>query len=149
MAEETHVRQNREVDVNWLRINVPSIAAIVGAAVTITIYINNLEARLDVIEQSRQQRSAISDKNFDAIQQQLAPLANLPYRVGATETGLNSVNQRVDQLVQLLSTKIDSLSDRVNGLSTKVEVLAQKIDGITPQKKADMLLTTPTELVQR
>ncbi|WP_181176251.1 hypothetical protein [Mesorhizobium sp. B2-3-5] len=38
----------------------------------------------------------------------------------------------------MLGTKIDGISDHVNGLSTKVEVLFQKIEAITPAKKAEL-----------
>jgi hypothetical protein len=134
------MQQSREVNVNWLRINVPSIGAIVVAAITITVYINRLEGRLDVIEDSRQARSNATDKNFDQIQQQLQPLSNLPYRVGILEQGLLQTNQRVDQYLQTLGAKIDGVSDRVNGLSTKVEVLSQKIDALTPEKRAELEL---------
>lgn len=148
MTKGDDMVQNREVNVNWLRINVPSIAAIVLAAITMTMYIQRLESRLDVIEQSRQARSVIADKSFDQIQAQLSPLTNIPYRVDALDRGLLATNQRVDQYLQLLGAKIDAIGDRMNTLSTKVEVLSQKIDVISPQKKAALEITPP-ELASR
>ena len=65
-------------------------------------------------------------------------MANLPYRMGIVEQGLLATNQRVDQYLQTLGTKIDGVSDRVNSLSTKVEVLSQKIDALTPEKRAEL-----------
>ena len=132
------MQQSKEVSVNWLRINVPSIISIVVAAVTMTMYIQRLETRLDVMEQSQQQRAAASDKNSEDIRQQLQQLSTLPYRMNVVESGLTQTNQRMDQYLQTLGAKIDGMGDRVNSLSTKVEVLSQKIDALTPQKRAEL-----------
>lgn len=139
--------QNREVNVNWLRINVPSIAAIVLAAITLTIYIQRLEGRLDVIEQSRQARTVISDKNFDEIQQKLRPLDNVTFRLDQMDKRDDTQDARIDKLLEVMGAKLDGISERVNSLSTKVEVLSQKIDAISPAKKADLGL--PPELASR
>ncbi len=133
-----NMNQNREVNVNWLRINVPSVVSILITGAIVSMYIQSLASRIDQQEQYRVSRSAETDKNFDAIQTQLQPLSNLPYRVNVVEQGLLATNQRVDQYLQTLGAKIDGVSDRVNGLSTKVEVLSQKIDAITPEKKAEL-----------
>jgi len=130
--------QSREVNINWLRINVPSVAAIVGTGVIIAMYVQGLASKVDKIEENRQARSAMIDKGFDQMQAQLQPLSNLPYRMGIVEQGLLATNQRVDQYLQTLGTKIDGVSDRVNSLSTKVEVLSQKIDALTPEKRAEL-----------
>ncbi|TPJ76895.1 hypothetical protein FJ422_29755 [Mesorhizobium sp. B2-6-3] len=140
MADDMH--QNREVSINWLRVNIPQIVAILSVGMGLAWYggnkLTSLEGRIEVVEQYRASRSAATDKNFDQIQQQLLPLSNLPYRVGVVEQGLLATNQRVDQYLQMLGAKIDGISDRVNGLSTKVEVLSQKIDAISPSKKAEI-----------
>jgi cell division protein ZapA (FtsZ GTPase activity inhibitor) len=133
--------QNREVNVNWLRINVPSIAAVIMAAVTLTVYIQKLEGRLDVIEQSRQARSVVSDKNFDEIQDKLKPLDNVTFRLDQMDKRDDAQDARIDKLLEIMGGKLDGVVDRVNVLSTKVEVLSQKIDSITPQKRAELGLT--------
>ena len=138
MGEETTMQQSREVNVNWLRINVPSVASIVAVGVGLALYISDLKARIESIEEYRVTRSSATDKSFDQIQKQLEPLTNLPYRVNVVEQGLLATNQRVDQYLQMLGTKIDGVGDRVNGLSTKVEVLSQKIDALTPEKRAEL-----------
>ena len=131
------MQQSREVNVNWLRINVPSVVSIVVTGIVVSMYIQSLESRIETIEQTRTARSNLVDKNFDQIQDQLKPLVNLPYRMGNVEQGLLSTNQRVDTYLQTLGAKIDGVSDRVNGLTTKVEVLSQKIDALTPEKRAE------------
>lgn len=133
-----HMQQNREVNVNWLRINVPSVASIVITGVVVAMYVQGLASRIEQIEQTRTARSNLVDKSFDQIQDQLKPLVNLPYRMGNVEQGLLSTNQRVDTYLQTLGQKIDGVSDRVNGLTTKVEVLSQKIDALTPEKRAEI-----------
>jgi outer membrane murein-binding lipoprotein Lpp len=137
LTEEIEMPQSKEVNVNWLRINVPSIAAIVTATVVISMYVQSLSARVATVEENNKSRSTLVDKNFDQIKDQLNPLLNLPFRVGSVEQNLITTNQRMDSYLQTLGVKIDGISDRVNGLTTKVEVLAQKIDSITPDKRAD------------
>jgi len=136
MADQ--MQQNREVNVNWLRVNVPSVVSIVVVGVGVAMYVQSLASRVEQIEQMRVARSDLVDKNFDQIQAQLQPLVNLPYRMGNVEQGLLTTNQRMDTYLQTLGTKIDGVSERVNGLTTKVEVLAQKIDALSPEKRADI-----------
>lgn len=132
------MQQSRQVSLNWLTVNVPSVVSILVVGIGVAMYVQALASKVDKIEENRQVRSAMTDKNFDQMQDQLKPLANLPYRMGIVEQGLLATNQRVDQYLQMLGTKIDGISDRVNGLSTKVEVLSQKIDALTPEKKASI-----------
>lgn len=132
------MQQSKEVNVNWLRINVPSVASVVVTGVLVAMYVQSLASAIDNIEQNRAARSDLVDKNFDQIQSQLQPLVNLPYRMGNVEQGLLTTNQRIDQYLRTLGDKIDGVSDRVNGLTTKVEVLAQKIDALTPEKRAEI-----------
>jgi hypothetical protein len=134
---EDSMHQDREVNVNWLRINVPSVAAIVFTGVIVSMYVQNLSNKVVTIEANNKERATLVDKNLDQIKGQLDPLTNLPYRVQSVEQSLISTNQRMDNYLQTLGVKIDGISDKVNGLSTKVEVLSQKIDIITPETKAN------------
>jgi outer membrane murein-binding lipoprotein Lpp len=133
---EDDMQQSRQVNLNWATTNVPSVASILIVGIGVAMYVQSLASKVDDIEKNRQARTVMIDKGFDQMQDQLKPLANLPYRMGVVEQGLLATNQRVDQYLQMLGTKIDGISDRVNGLSTKVEVLSQKIDALTPEKKA-------------
>lgn len=130
------MNQDREVNVNWLRINVPSVVTIVVTGIVVSGYVQKLSSRLDNVEENNKSRSVIVDKSFDDVKNQLNPLVNLPYRVNNVEQGLLSTNQRMDSYLQTLGVKIDGISDKVNGLTTKVEVLAQKIEALTPENKA-------------
>ena len=134
------MQQSREVNVNWLRINVPSVAAIVCTGIIVSMYVQNLANKVSTIETNGKDRSLVVDKSFDQIKDQLNPLVNLPYRMTSVENSLLATNQRMDTYLQTIGAKIDGVIDRVNGLSTKVEVLSQKIDTITPDKKTNTTL---------
>jgi outer membrane murein-binding lipoprotein Lpp len=139
MAHEgQEMQQNRQVNLNWATINVPSVASILIVGIGVAMYVQALSSKVEKIEDSRQDRAAVVDKSLDDIHEQLKPLANLPYRVNIVEQQLIQTNQRVDQYLRTLGEKIDGVSDRVNGLSTKVEVLSQKIDALTPEKRASI-----------
>lgn len=146
--EEMQV-QSTKLNVNWLNFNMPTIAAIVGLGVLFwnsAQSVGEMQAQISGLKESSVARSAVADKKFDDIQQNLVALSNTPYRVGVLEQGLLATNQRMDQFLQSLGIKIDGISDRVNVLSTKVEVLSQKIEAITPAKRAE--LGAPPELVR-
>lgn len=138
------MQQSKEVNVNWLRINVPSIAAVVLAAITITVYIQRLEARLDVIEQSRQARSVVSDKAFDEIQDKLKPLGNVVFRLDQQDKRDDAQDIRIDRLLDIMGAKFDALTQSVAEVKSDVRVLSQKIDTITQEKKAENGKTQPT-----
>ncbi len=129
------MNQDREVNVNWLRINVPSIAAIIVAAVTISSYVQSLASDIKKIEDTRQTNKALLDKDIDNIQKKLDNVADAPLRLDLLEKNLAATNARMDTYLQTLGTKIDGVSDRVGSLTTKVEVLAQKIEQITPPRE--------------
>lgn len=132
------MQQNREVSVNWLRINVPSVAAAISAAVVITLYVSTLSGKIETMSTTQNTRSLIVDKTLENMSKQLDPLRNVPYRVDRLEAGLLATNNRIDQTMQIVGGKVDSLGERLNDLTTKVEVLANKIDSLTPQNKAEL-----------
>lgn len=148
MAEGDEMQQSREVNINWLRINVPSIAAIIVAAVTVTVYIQSLEARLDVIEQSRQARSAVSDRNFDEIQDKLKPLDNVVFRIDQQDKRNDAQDARIDRLLDLMGAKFDALSKDVADVKADVRVMGQDVKNLTAEKKAQ-LDSLPRELATR
>jgi hypothetical protein len=150
MAEGDEMQQNREVNVNWLRINVPSIAAIIAAAIMVTVYIQRLESRLDVIEQSRQARSAVADKNNDEIQDKLKPLGNVVFRLDQQDKRDDAQDVRIDRLLDLMGTKFDTLTAGladvradVADVKADVRVVAQDVKNLSAEKKAGLELLPP------
>lgn len=130
------MNQDKEVNVNWLRINVPSVVTIVVAAMTITGYVQSLAGDLQKIEESRVASKTLLDRDLTEIKGKLDAVANAPFRLDLLEKNMAATNARMDNYLQTLGNKIDNVSDRVGGLTTKVEVLSQKIEALAPQPNA-------------
>lgn len=131
------MESDRSIHVNWLRFNIPQLVALIGATVTIMAYINNIDGRLEDVERYRATRSLMVDNRFNEVQTSLAPLVNLPYRVGVLEQQQIAITQRIDRAGEVISSTVEQIRKDVNGLSTRIEVLGTKIDNITPEKKID------------
>ena len=130
------MRQDKEVNVNWLRINVPQVVTIVLCTASIIWYVAGLSERITSIETTRETRSAVIDKSFDTVQKQLDGLNNIPLRMDLAEKNISQTNARFDQFLNTFGLKIDAMGDKVNSLGTKVEVLSNKIEQALPEKKA-------------
>lgn len=151
MEEGGEMQQTREVNIRWLQINVPSIAAVVLAAITVTVYIQRLESRLDVIEQSRQARSMVADKNNDEIQDKLKPLDNVVFRLDQQDKRDDAQDVRIDRLLDLMGTKFDTLTAGladvkadVADVKADVRVVAQDVKNLSSEKKAGLDLLPPS-----
>src|SRR5690606_34070768 len=112
------MNQDKEVNVNWLRINVPSVVTIVAAAITITGYVQSLANDLKKVEESRIASKALLDRDLTEIKGKLDAVANAPFRLDLLEKNMASTNARMDNYLQTLGNKIDNVSDRVGGLAT-------------------------------
>lgn len=145
--EDDNVQNSSEVSINWYRFNIPSLVTVIVTAIGMVTYVNNLDARLAKVEEYRVTRSAVTDKKFDDIQTALAPLTNMPYRVGILEQQATAINVRIDRFTEILSNTLELIRKDVNGLSTKIEVLSNKVDNLSPEKKAG-LIGSPPELVR-
>ena len=135
--------QNRQVNINWLNVNVPTIVAVLTAVVTIVVYVNRLEGRIAVGETTAAERGKQTDAAFTDIRLQLAPLSTLPYRMQAAETRLDEQGKRIDRISETIVDALDVIRKDINVLSTRVEVqsakideLAGKIDDMTPRRRA-------------
>lgn len=139
--------QNASVQINWRTFNIPSLLTVLGTAVAVVTYVNSLDARLAKVEEYRVTRSSVTDRKFDDIQAALAPLTNMPYRVGILEQQATAVNVRIDRFTEILTNTLELIRKDVNGLSTKIEVLSTKVDNLAPEKKAG-LVGSPPELLR-
>lgn len=128
----------RGIHINWLRFNVPSIVAVVAAAVSVMAYINSLENRVAKIEEYRVTRSALVDRKFDDIQTALNPVSNMPYRVGILEAQQLATNLRIDRFTEVITNTMEMIRKEVSELSTKIEVLGTKVDALATPEKAAM-----------
>lgn len=145
----TRMEQDKGVKVNWLTVNVPTIASIVGMGVlfmtwstSLTTQLVQQDARLDQIEASRMARSKEVSDQFIAISQAIAKIPNLEYRVTMGEAAKDAANARIDRQ----SDAITALRDDIARVSTSIELLTQKIENAFPPKRTS-LDSIPNELM--
>lgn len=122
------MQQNTSVTVDWLKMNVPTLALLASAVWWLGSGTSETRTRIDAIEQSRQQRSIEAAKQVEILQKDIknvsdsvTPLTTAIYRIGAIEGQLSEANR-----------KSDKLSDAVVNLTTAVGVLNNKIDYLAP-----------------
>lgn len=144
------MKQDSTLTVNWFRVNVPTIAAVIGGLWAVWSVNANLDKRITEIETSRVERSKEADNKFNTINtsisvltQKIEPIANVTYRVGVVESQVQETNRRLDRLSEMILSSLETIRKDVNGLSTRVEVLSQKIDAISPPMQRSRLGQVP------
>lgn len=140
-GEQEPTVQDKEVNIRWFNVNVPTIVTVLGALVTITAYINSIEAKVVALDTARTRLEDSINKRSIYVDAQLAPMATLPFRMSAVESSVIEANKRVDRISDLVLSSVDTIRNSVNGLATKVEVQSSKIDDLT--KKVDNLSVNP------
>jgi len=133
--------QDKEVNIRWFNVNVPTIAAIGTAVITLTTYINSLNAKIEEERVVRVRLEEAIGKRQVYIDAQLAPLNTLPFRIASVENAVTESSKRMDRISDLVLASVDTIRTSVNALSTKVEVQSTKIDELT--KKVDGLSVNP------
>ncbi len=134
------MQTDAKVHVNWLRFNVPSIMAILAAGLGVVTYVNQLDARLEKLEEFGATRAVSTDKSLDEVQTSITQLTNMPYRVQILEQQQLAVNLRIDRFTETISNTMELLRKDVNALSTRVEVLGTKIDALTPENRSELMM---------
>lgn len=137
--KEHDMESDRGIHINWLRFNVPQLAAIVAFSGGVAIGYGDLSGRIAKIEDARAARIVVSDARFSDMQTSLTPLVNLPYRVNVLEQQQIATNARIDRFTEAISATLEFIRKDVNTLATKVEVLGTKIDALTPEKRAEFI----------
>lgn len=117
---EPEVRQDTALTINWLRVNAPTIMAIVGVGWYIGTGYTQVSTQLD----------AMKTENAK-VQAQLAIMQNLPYRMDLAETAMRDTNSRVDALSNTIINQMDLIRRDVNRLTTQVEVLSSRVGLLT------------------
>lgn len=141
------VEHNGTLTWNWLRVNVPQIAAVFGAVLFINSWMNDVDASLVEMEKYRVSRSTETDKNFANVNAKLDALSDIPLRTTQNEEAIKNANVRIDRLAESIVNSMDMLRKEVYTMSTKVEVLSQKIDSITPQRSNRAQVPKPPALL--
>jgi len=135
------VNQNRQLNVNWFNINVPTILAVIGTAIGLVKYIDSIDDRTETLTNS------VSD-----IKTQLQSFNDIPFRVLTSEGLINQLDARQKESSTQLNARIDRISETVvnafevirkdiGGLSTDVQVQSTKIDNLSD--KVDRMDSKP------
>lgn len=134
------MKQDATVTINWFRVNLPTIAMIIGAVWFMAEQNSTLKqqnvlitTRLEAMEVDRQERSQIADRNYAAINTTLEIMRgqNIPYRVGQAEALISETRQRLDQLQQTLLGQIDLVRKDLARLTTQFEVMNTRVGILT------------------
>lgn len=149
MSEEKSVTQvDKEVRVNWLIFNVPQLVVLLGMVASSLGAYYTLLGRMDLIEQSRTERSIAADKRFTNIENSLVVLTaksdRLPMieqRTTALEIALVETNKRLDRFAELITNNIDGLKKDIASLTVEVKVSSDKLDRLLddqPVKRTEL-----------
>lgn len=87
-----------------------------------------LNSKLDSLESYRVTRSAQTDAKFAEIKTATDAIPTLTYRLGQMEERDTAQDARMDRIVDSFSTKLDILTESVNGLRSDVRVLSSKVE---------------------
>lgn len=151
--------QNRDINVNWLQFNVPTLISVVATAIAVVLWINtkndeqnleiqNLKIRLAEADSYREQRSKATDTNFARIDSrmtelvvQVSPLQNVPFRMNSVEASLAETNKRLDRVSETFVNAVEVIRKDISTLSADVKVLGNKTDNLST--KVDELRSKP------
>jgi hypothetical protein len=139
------MQQTTQLRINWLNVNVPTVLAVLAAAVSIITYFDDMNDRLTSIEQYRESRGRVTDGNFAEIREQLKPLINTPQEIVGLKAADVVMNARLDRLadtiietlrkdISQVSVKVEVLTTKHDSTAAKVEELGQKLDQLSPTR---------------
>ena len=105
---------------NWLRVNFPTIAAVVGVG----LYVGSVQTQIQASLAGLQMEAS-------ALKTQVSSMTTVPYRVDQAEQAIREVNGRVDNLSNTIIGQMDLIRRDVNRLTTEVEVLSSRVGVLT------------------
>lgn len=105
---------------NWLRVNFPTIAAVVGVG----LYVGSVQTQIQASLAGLQMEAS-------ALKAQVSSMTTVPYRVDQAEQAIREVNGRVDNLSNTIIGQMDLIRRDVNRLTTEVEVLSSRVGILT------------------
>lgn len=124
MAGQDEMKTDATLTWNLLRVNLPTIFAIAGVG----LYINN--GLRDAAKTNEGLAVSISQ-----IQQTIAPLNNLEYRMTRAESYISEAHSRIDNLSNTMINNIDLIRRDVNRLTTQVEVFSVQLGTLLGEDK--------------
>lgn len=118
MAED--MKNDTALTFNWLRVNFPTIAAVVGVG----LYVGSAQTQIQASLAGLQMEAS-------ALKAQVSSMTTVPYRVDQAEQAIREVNGRVDNLSNTIIGQMDLIRRDVNRLTTEVEVLSSRVGILT------------------
>lgn len=124
MSGHDDMKQDATLTWNWLRMNVPTLAAVIGVG----LFINNglRDAAKD---------AELLGQTVASIKETIAPLNNLEYRLTRAESYLSDAHTRIDNLSNTMINNIDLIRRDVNRQTTQIEVLSTQIGMLIGDEK--------------
>jgi len=89
-----------------------------------------LTAKVDNQENVRTARSASLDRDIDDIQAQLKPLGLIELRMDQNDKRDDSQDARIDKILDLVSGKLDALTESLSSVKADVRVMAQDVKNL-------------------
>lgn len=132
------IQQNRAIQVNWGTINIPTILSVLGLIWYTATHVERQDSRLDTIESSRADSRTDINQRFQAVDQRIAPIENLVYRMNTLETVVQKNNEAVNARIDRQTDALQDIRTSIGNLSTSFEVLSQKIENNLPLKKTEL-----------
>lgn len=105
---------------NWLRVNFPTIATVVGVGLYIGTWQTSIQATLAGLQ-----------AETAGLKAQMQAMTTVPYRVDQAEAAIRDTNGRVDTLSNTIISQMDLIRRDVNRLTTQVEVLSSRVGLLT------------------
>lgn len=124
MAGPEDMKTDTTLTWNVLRVNLPTIVAICGVGLYVANGLRDAE-----------KSTAALTVSLSQIQQTIAPLNNLEYRLTRVEGYTNEAHTRIDNLSNTMINNIDLIRRDVNRLTTQVEVLSSQIGMVLGDEK--------------
>ena len=89
-----------------------------------------LTEKVENQDQLRNARTTALDRNIDEMQAQLRPLATIELRMDQNDKRDDAQDARIDKILEMVSGKLDTLTDTVSGLKADVRVISQDVKNI-------------------
>lgn len=144
------VEQNRNVQINWGTLNVPTILSILCLLWYTATHSERQDSRLDAIEISRADSRAVYTKRIENLETAVRKQENLEYRLTTAEANIIANNTSINARVDRQGDTLMDIRDSIAKLSTSFEVFSTRMDGVFPKKSGfEMVDKPPTEYTRR
>lgn len=94
-----------------------------------------LTSKVELQDVARTARSAALDRNIDEMQIQLRPLATIELRLDQNDKRDDNQDARIDKVLEILSAKMDTMTQSLADVKADVRVVAQDVKNIAARSQ--------------